>query len=214
MSRGLLLTNVLVGGLGCLFAVGILYDVLGGRSLPPPPVPRASQSTAEAAEQPVPSAPISTFQIIAAKNMFSPARSETMETPGAAAATAGVKPILHGVLIDGDRSRAYLEEPPARQIFGYAVGDRIAGGRLDAIEQDRVVILRPEGRLEVLLQDPSKPRAGAPSGTNPVGQPGRSYPGFSRVPSSGPTPPSAPAPPPAPTAPAAPTTPSAPARPQ
>jgi hypothetical protein len=73
-------------------------------------------------------------------------------------------------MLDGPKSRAYLEEPPARRVFGYAVGDTIAGGRLDSIGPDRVVITRPEGPVEVLLHDPSKPRPVAPAAASPPGQ--------------------------------------------
>jgi hypothetical protein len=73
-------------------------------------------------------------------------------------------------MIDGDKSRAYLEEPPAKRVFGYAVGDTIAGGRLDSIRPDRVVIARPEGPVEVLLHDPSKPKPVAPAVAIPAGQ--------------------------------------------
>ncbi|HKZ04463.1 MAG TPA: hypothetical protein VJU81_03250 [Methylomirabilota bacterium] len=189
MSRRLLLVNVVVGGLGCLFAVGIVHDVIRSRSLPPAPVLRPSQSTPEPTGQPAPPVPFGAYQVIATKSMFNPGRSDATEAAAAAATTAGPRPILHGVLIDGDRSRAYLEEPPAREVFGYAVGDRVAGGRLDSIETDRVVILRPEGRLVVLLQDPSKPRPAAGGGPSPAGARGRAYPGFSRVPPPSPPPP-------------------------
>jgi hypothetical protein len=73
-------------------------------------------------------------------------------------------------MLDGPKSRAYLEEPPARRVFGYAVGDTIAGGRLDSIGPDRVVITRPEGPVEVLLHDPSKPKPVAPAAAGPPGQ--------------------------------------------
>jgi hypothetical protein len=79
-------------------------------------------------------------------------------------------------MLDGDRSRAYLEEPPAKSVFGYAVGDAVAGGRLDSIRSDRVVIARPEGPVEVLLQDPSKPKPVAPAAVNPAGQGVRTQP--------------------------------------
>ncbi len=82
----------------------------------------------------------------------------------------GVKPVLHGVVVDGDRSRAYLEEPPARQVYGYAIGDRVAGGRLESIGRDRVVIVRPEGPLEVLLQDAAKPKPAVNSSAGPDGE--------------------------------------------
>ena len=73
-------------------------------------------------------------------------------------------------MIDGAKSRAYLEEPPAKRVFGYALGDTIAGGRLDSIRSDRVVIARPDGPVEVLLHDPSKPKPAAPAAPGPAGQ--------------------------------------------
>lgn len=174
MSRRLVVVNVLVGALGCLFAAGLIRELGTGRPLPPAPAPRASQVAPEAGGRPVGQpAPIATYNTIATKNVFNPARSEA----AVASVTApGPKPVLHGVMLDGDKSRAYLEEPPAKRVFGYAVGDTIAGGRLDSIGPDRVVIARPEGPLEVLLQDPSKPKPVAPAAAGAVGQRGRAEP--------------------------------------
>jgi hypothetical protein len=83
-------------------------------------------------------------------------------------AAAGPKPLLHGVVMDGPRSRAYLEDPAVKRTFGYAVGDTVGGGRLEVIHVDRVVIGRSDGLLEVLLQDPSKPKAPAPAAAGPA----------------------------------------------
>lgn len=118
---------------------------------------------------------------IAARNLFNPGRSET----ATAAAPVG-KPILHGVVIDGAKSRAFLEEPPAKRVSGYSVGDTIGGGRIQQISDDRIVIARPEGLLEVLLQDPSKPRA-TPASAAPGQQPPAAA--VAPAPSSPPTPP-------------------------
>lgn len=180
MSRRLFLINVLMGGLGCLLAAGIIRDVVTHRSLPPVSVPRTTHSTPNPAGSPAAPPPIASFQVIATRNMFHPARTEATEATAVGATAAGVRLILHGVLIDGPKSRAYLEEPPGLQVFGYSVGDQIAGGRLEAIEPDHVVIVRPQGRLEVFLQDPSKPRQVTPAAAGPPGSPGP----FIRVPSS------------------------------
>ena len=168
MSRRLLIVNVLVGALGCLFVAGLIRELGYGQPLPPVPAPRASQSAPEqAAAPPASPVPIVTYQIIATKNLFNPGRSEVTV---ANVAAPGPKPVLHGVMLDGSKSRAYLEEPPAKRVFGYSVGDTIGGGRLDSIGPDRVVITRPEGPVEVLLHDPSKPKPVAPAAAGPAVQ--------------------------------------------
>jgi hypothetical protein len=73
-------------------------------------------------------------------------------------AAAGPKPLLYGVVVDGPRSRAYLEDPAVKGVFSYRPGDELGGGRIATIRPDRVVISRPDGALELLLQDPAKPR--------------------------------------------------------
>jgi hypothetical protein len=105
---------------------------------------------------------------------------------------AGVKSVLHGVVIDGERSRAYLDDPVAKRVFGYAVGDTVVGGRLERILDDRVVIRGPAGVIEVLLQDPTKPQAEAPA---PVATSSRA-----RRAGAGPLPPTSPEPAPPPAA--------------
>jgi hypothetical protein len=113
--------------------------------------------------------------VIAAQNLFNPARSET----AGAAALPVVKPILHGVVIDGTKSRAFLEDPAVKRVSGYSVGDSVSGGRIQTIADDRVVIARPEGMMEVLLQDPSKPRPAptASAGPGVTAAPGQVGPG-------------------------------------
>lgn len=161
MSRRFLVVNVVLGIVSVVFAAGIVRTFIVRRALPAPPAPRA------AAAPPSATAPVSAdpglggYAVITARNLFNPSRSES----STAVASAG-KPILHGVVINGAKSRAYLEEPPANRVSGYSVGDTIGGGRLQQISDDKVVIARPEGLLEVLLQDPSKPRA-APVGAVP-----------------------------------------------
>ncbi len=64
---------------------------------------------------------------------------------------------------------AYLEDPLTKRVAGYRIGDTIAGGRVEAITADHVIISRPDGNLDVRLRDPSKPR---PAPAPPPGQPG------------------------------------------
>ena len=176
MSAPLRMVNIALALVGCLLAAALTRELVAAHPLPSPPVPRATRAVATA-PPPSASAPPSTagYGVIATKNLFSASRSETAAGPVAA---AGPKPVLHGVVLDGPKSRAYLEDPLVKRTFGYAVGDTLGGGRVESIAADRVVIGRGDGSVEVLLRDPSKPRptppapgpaGGAPAGAAPSG---------------------------------------------
>ena len=168
--RWLLLDVVLVA-LGCAAGVGLVREVVGGRSLPPVRVAAEADGKpgpADAAAPPSPRPPrarggAAAYAVIAARNLFNASRGEAAVVPIAPVGVAATPLILHGVVIDGEQSRAYLDDPIAKRVFGYAVGDTVAGGRLEKIQDDRIAIRRPEGLVEVLLQDPAKPPADAPA---------------------------------------------------
>jgi hypothetical protein len=46
---------------------------------------------------------------------------------------------------------------------GYKLGDTLAGGRIERIEADRVIIMQADGPIEVLLHRPNEPQTLAPS---------------------------------------------------
>lgn len=168
--------HVVLGIVGLAFAIGIVRTLLVKH-----PLPRAAASRPAAPPQPsvavgAPDPGPEAYAVIAAQNLFSPSRSETAS---AAAAVPVVKPILHGVVIDGAKSRAFLEDPAVKRVSGYSVGDSVSGGRLQTISDDRVTIARPEGVIEVLLQDPSKPRPvpTASAGPGMTAAPGQVTPG-------------------------------------
>jgi hypothetical protein len=143
----------------CVLALGAVRELTAARPLPPPPPPRAARpipATSPPVDPPVPGG----YGVIAAKNLFSPSRTEA---PAAAAVAAGPKPTLHGVVMDGAKSRAYLEEPAQKRTFGYLVGDPVGAGRVESIAADRVTIGGGGGAVEVLLRDQGKPRAAAPA---------------------------------------------------
>ncbi len=158
-SRLGLLNVTLLGAAAC-FAFGMTRELAASHPLPGLPA-RQAASASPAGTADVSSLGVSArrderalFSSIADKNIFRPSRSNT----SAIADGPGGKPFLHGVVVNDRKSRAYLEDPASKKIFGYAVGDSVGGGRLDAIKADRVVILRSEGPMEVLLRDPSKPQ--------------------------------------------------------
>src|SRR6266481_6595920 len=152
MSRRLLTLNVVLAIVSIALAAGLVRTLIVRRALPPPGAPRTATVPAPATQN-IDSSP-SDYAVIAARNLFNPNRSETTVAMAPVA-----KPILHGVVINGAKGRAFLEDPAAKRIAGYSAGDMIGGGQIERISDDRVVIARPEGRLEVLLRDPSKPKA-------------------------------------------------------
>lgn len=192
MPRRLLLLNVLLAGLAVVCAAFIAWELAAPG---PSPAPRA-RVAAPAAPAPAPApaaSPATAYNVVALRNVFSPARSEGPATvTGGPAPFGAAKPNLYGVVLRDQNPIAYLEDPLTKRVAGYRVGDAIAGGTLQTIDADRVIIARPEGPIDVKLRDPSKPRAptappvpapgavvpgGIPPGTLPPGAPGTVPPG-------------------------------------
>jgi len=176
VPRRLLVLNVILGLASLAFAVGIVRSLLVKHPLPAPVAMRSAATPPAAASTAPAEVGPEVYAAIAAENPFNPGRSETAST----AALAVVKPILHGIVIHGVTSRAFLEDPSVKRVSGYSVGDMVGGGKIQKIADDRVVIARPEGMVEVLLQDPSKPRPVPAVGAVPVvtAAPGQPAPGL------------------------------------
>ena len=149
-----------VAALGLLFAIALAKEILVSRPLPAPPPLRASQISLTSGGTPVPDdspvAELTVYGMISSRSLFSPGRSET--STAASAKPAG-RPVLHGVVLDGPKSRAYLEDPLVKGVFGYIVGKPVGPGQIKAISADRVLITGPEGTFEVLLNDEIDMRA-------------------------------------------------------
>ncbi len=156
MSRRLLALNVVLAIVSIALIAGIERTLIVRRALPTPAAPRTATVPAPAPASENVDPGLSGYAAIAARNLFNPGRSDT-----AVATAPVVKPILHGVVIDGAKSRAFLEDPAAKRVAGYSAGDMIGDGKIQRISDDRVVIAKPKGLLEVLLRDPSKPKAPA-----------------------------------------------------
>ena len=174
VSKRLLLVNVILAAVAVFFVVSLVRDLTRARPLPPPPAPRRAQAAApveEQAQSAIAGEQLAGYNVIVAKHLFNPSRSEGGATAAAVpAAPPPPKPMLLGVVVDGPKSRAYLEDATTKRVFGYQIGDTVAGGRLDQITDDKVVIVRPDGAMEVMLRDPSKPK---PAAASPAGAPGQ-----------------------------------------
>jgi hypothetical protein len=183
MPSRLVVVNVVLAGIS-LLCVGLIVKQLvsapptvTARSRPPAAGPGGPPAT-EPQHLPAPA-----YSMIATRNLFSPTRTETPGTGLAGGPTINiVKPNLHGVVLRDGAPIAYLEDPLTKRIAGYRIGDPIAGGTVQTISADAVVIARPDGAVDVRLRDPGKPKppAPAPAGQQPVpgqipvpGQPGQ-----------------------------------------
>jgi hypothetical protein len=159
MPKKLLLINVVLIAIAAGSAVFIVRQVMAPTPIPLPtrgrPAPAAS-AVARPAE-PVRTPP-GAYTTVAAKNLFSPTRTEAPVSPTASAPAVAQKPNLYGVVLREGSPIAYLEDPATKRVAGYRVGDSIVGGTVQTINADSVVINRPDGKLDVRLRDPSKPR--------------------------------------------------------
>jgi hypothetical protein len=163
MSAPLLALNVFMAGLSVFFFITIVHTPSTPDSRTPSRTGRAFAVTVTAShkhEAAAPGSPLGgAYDVIATRNLFHPNRSDAMnlgsivETLPPAAALA-----LYGVVISEDTRLAYLEDPATKRIVGYKIGDKLAGGQVQGIGPDRVVIMRAGGLIEVRLHDPNRPR--------------------------------------------------------
>jgi hypothetical protein len=199
VSKRLLAFNIALAGLAVFLGAWLARDLAASRPLPPPPAPRKAAAPATAEDTPPENAAqdqLTAYNVIVSKYLFNPTRAEGGAEVVKPAVPLPPKPLLLGVVVDGKASRAYLEDPSTKRVFGYQVGDSVAGGKLEKIADDRIQISRSDGQMEVMLRDPTKPRPpAAPAQQVPgqpavrVPQPGPAAPGAPQVPTRPPIPP-------------------------
>ena len=183
MPRRLLAINVVLACVAVLCVALIVKQLATSR----PPAAARGRAPVGSSANPAPAGdsklPPQAYSVIATRNLFSPTRSETAGPGTAGVAQAPVvKPNLHGVVLREGSPIAYLEDPLTKRIAGYRIGDPIAGGTVQTISADAVVISRPDGMVDVRLRDPSKPRP-APPQPGPAGRPGpAACPGSTAIP--------------------------------
>ena len=163
MPRKLLLINAILIAIAAGSAVFVVRQLMAPMPMPSAGKgrPAAGAEAERPAEAPRPTA--SAYNVVAAKNLFSPSRTEAPVNPAATAAANVPKPNLYGVVLREGAPIAYLEDPTSKRVSGYRIGDAVAGGTVQAINADSVSISRPDGKIDVRLRDPGKPR--------PAGQP-------------------------------------------
>jgi hypothetical protein len=174
VSKKLLALNVALVGVAITLAVWLGRDLAASRSLPAAPAarkPGGSAATEDAAPESTAQERLTSYNTIVAKYLFNPSRTEGgVEMVSKPAVPLPPKPMMIGVVADEKGGRVYLEDPTTKRVLSYQVGDSVAGGRLEKIADDRILISRVDGPMEVTLRDPAKPRPAPPPPTPP--QPG------------------------------------------
>jgi hypothetical protein len=185
MTSRLFSLNALFGAVALGFAAYIGWEMVRpARPLPPSrPSARASVTPLTPPARPAPPG-AAAWAVIASRNPFSPTRSEAPATAAQAGPVLGLpKPNVFGIVLRDGASLAYIEDPVTKRVAAYRIGDMVAGGTVQKIAADGIVLARPEGALNVRLLDPSKPRPPAPppsasaAGPAPAPGPGVAGPG-------------------------------------
>jgi len=160
-SKRLLGLNALLAVLSVSFSVYIIWQMTAplGSSASTRPVPSPAV-VVEADTTPMPPT-AAVYAMVGSRNVFSPTRTDTQKVDPAV--TIVGQPLnLFGVVLAGDRSIAYLEDPVTKRVYAYRLGDSVGGGTIRAIEASHVVLERRNQRLDVQLHDPSRPKPSLP----------------------------------------------------
>jgi len=161
-SKRLFGVNAILAGLSVSFSVYIVWEMTAplGVSLgtPPAPVNTAVVVPDDAQRLATPALGAT----IVSRNLFSPTRTDGQKVDPAVIATQGLRLNLFGVVLAGERSVAYLEDPTSKHVYAYRLGDSVAGATIRAIEATHIVLERLNYRVDVQLHDPSRPKPTLP----------------------------------------------------
>jgi len=169
LSRPLLALNLVLAGLSVFFSIRIGNALFA-------PAPRSTSPVARTVAAAGPrdhgaarnSASSGAYDVIATKSLFDPNRSQSTSSEVMAPRLRPAPTLaLHGVAISDDTRVAFVQDLVTKQLSGYKTGDKLAGGQVERIEPDRVVIMRADGPIEVLLRRPKEPQTVVPSPEEP-----------------------------------------------
>ncbi len=161
-SKRLFAVNAVLAGLSVGFSIYIIWEMTApldpSVGTPPAPMNTAVVAPDNAARLATPAIDAA----IASRNLFSPTRTDAQRAESAVIGTPGLRLNLFGVVLAGERSIAYLEDPTSKRVYAYRLGDSVAGGTIRAIEASHIVLERRNQRLDVSLHDPSRPKPSLP----------------------------------------------------
>jgi hypothetical protein len=116
LSKKILALNVALAGVAIFLAIWLVRDLAATRPLPSPVARKAAGGAGPENTAPESAAqdPLTAYNVIVAKYLFSPSRTEGAPSEVAKPVVPlPPKPILLGVVVDGPSSRAYLGPRPS-----------------------------------------------------------------------------------------------------
>jgi hypothetical protein len=161
-SKRLLGVNALLAGLSVGFSIYIVWEMTAPLS---PSMDTPSRPVNTAIVEPDNTPRLATPAVtaaIASRNLFSPTRTDAQRADSAVIGTPGLHLNLFGVVLAGERSIAYLEDPTSKRVYAYRLGDSVAGATIRVIEASHIVLERRNQRVDVQLHDPSRPKPSLP----------------------------------------------------
>jgi len=164
----LLVLNVLLVGVSAALLFSVARALMTSDRLPPIPAPRPTEAVASSSARVTRARASAGYDVIATRNLFDPSRSEPTRSDRPSQNVAPqAKPVLYGLVVSDDPGLglAYLVDPKTGRITGYRVGDPLAGGQVERIERDRVLIRRSGELVEVFM---NRSHALAPPDSVPV----------------------------------------------
>jgi hypothetical protein len=155
-----MLLNVLLIGISLASVAYIAREVRPRTPSSATPLGRVGQPPVSATVPTTAASPSAGHRsVVASRNLFSPTRTEvTLALTGRPGSAPAPAPNLYGVVLGDGAPIAYLEDPATKRVADYRTGDTVAGSTVKLITADRVILARPEGPVEVRLNDPAKPR--------------------------------------------------------
>lgn len=78
----------------------------------------------------------------------------TPPVPTAPRAASAAVPLLYGIVLRGEDSVAYMEDPRTRRVTGFKRGDTVGAGVLERIEERHVTVRLPSGPVDIRVDAP------------------------------------------------------------
>jgi type II secretion system (T2SS) protein C len=169
VPRRLLALNLVMAGVSVFCCLRIGHALFAPAPQPPSSTARALAVPGDHDQNIVRTSRSSGYyETIASRSLFNPDRAESAPAESAGRAPLTIPTLaLYGVAISDDTRVAFVQDLATKRISSYKTGDPLAGGRVERIEPDQIVINRADGPIEIRLHRPKDSPTLAPS---PQGQ--------------------------------------------